>query len=156
MQAPFNLIALIFFRPLRLFVSGDTLRHGRIVLLRATHAPIVGLIQLYEWIMSKINSGHASSFRGPPQGASKPAVVPPTAGQDGRPHPGPRPHLHSVRQNSSETTNKSRRRDAMEDDVANAPTDVEVRLTELSAKIDRLAALVVALQPTESISMVRT
>lgn len=44
----------------------------------------------------------------------------------------------------------------MEDDVANAPTDVEVRLTELSVKIDRLAALVVALQPTESVSMVRT
>jgi len=106
--------------------------------------------------MSKISSGNASGFRGPPQGASKPLVVPPSARQDNRPHSGPRPHMYSPRQNSSETANKSRRRDAMEDDVANAPTDVEVRLTELSVKIDRLAALVVALQPTESVSMVRT
>ncbi|KAI0397779.1 hypothetical protein F5Y17DRAFT_454663 [Xylariaceae sp. FL0594] len=155
---PFNLIALVFFRPLRLFVSGDTLRHGRIVLLRATHAPIVGLIHLYEAVVNKLYSGSASGYRRPLQGTSKPLVIPPSsARRSSRAHPFPRPHVHLSRHSSSEMANKSRRRDdAMEDDVTNAPTDVEVRLAELSAKIDRLAAMVVSLQPTESVEMVRT
>jgi hypothetical protein len=51
---------------------------------------------------------------------------------------------------------KSKRQQPPEDDVTDAPTDIEVRVAELSAKIDRLAALIVALQPTESLDIVRT
>ncbi|KAI3322085.1 hypothetical protein HD806DRAFT_523489 [Xylariaceae sp. AK1471] len=153
---PFNLLALIIFRPLRLFVSGNKLRHGRIILLRATHAPIVGMIQTYEWIADKMAFGSADSFRGPQQGSTKPSVIPPPNRPDSRPQSGYRPHMPSPRPNSSEVINKLKRPNPLEDDVTNAPSDVEVRVAELSAKIDHLTALIVALQPTESLEIVRT
>ncbi|KAI0460108.1 ion transporter [Xylaria acuta] len=149
---PFNLLALIIFRPLRLFTSGDTLRHGRIVLLRATHAPIVALIQTYEWVASKLNLSNVDSFHGPQRDSPKRHVVPPP----NRPHSGYRPQMPSPRLNSSEIVNQRKRQTRMEDDITNAPTDVEVRIADLSAKIDRLTALVIALQPTESVESVRT
>lgn len=43
-----NLIPLLCIRPLRLFLSAETVRRVRIVLLRATHLPFVMLIWTYE------------------------------------------------------------------------------------------------------------
>ncbi|KAI1736769.1 ion transporter [Xylaria scruposa] len=149
---PFNLLALIIFRPLRLFASGDTLRHGRIVLLRATHAPIVALIQTYEWVASKVTGKNTDSLHGPQQDYQKRHVFPPS----NRPHSRYRPQMPSPRLNSTEMVNQQKRQTLVEDDISNAPTDVEARIADLSAKIDRLTALVVALQPTESIESVRT
>ncbi|GAP92333.2 putative ion transporter [Rosellinia necatrix] len=144
---PFNLLALVIFRPLRLFASGDTLRHGRIVLLRATHAPIVALIQAYEWIASKVGSGNADGLHGPQEDYTKRPVVP---------HPN-RPHrMPSPRSNSADMVHRLRRPNHADDYAAKAPTDVEVRIADLSAKIDRLTALVVALQPPESATSVCT
>ncbi|KAG9247684.1 hypothetical protein BJ878DRAFT_491316 [Calycina marina] len=45
---PLNLIALLFLRPLRLFISAERLRNVRIVVLKVTHLPIVGAIWLFE------------------------------------------------------------------------------------------------------------
>ncbi|KAI0859503.1 ion transporter [Xylaria cubensis] len=149
---PFNLLALFIFRPLRLFASGDTLRHGRIVLLRATHAPIVALIQTYEWVASKVAGNNTDSFHGPQQDYLKRHVFPPS----NRPHSRYRPQMPSPRLNSTEMVNHQKGRILAEDDISNEPTDVEARISDLSAKIDRLTALVVALQPTESIESVRT
>ncbi|KAI0515331.1 ion transporter [Xylaria bambusicola] len=140
---PFNLLALIIFRPLRLVASGTTLRHGRIVLLRATHAPIVALIQAYEWIAPKLNLASANTFRGPQQIFSKRHIVPPPS----RPQSSYRPYIPSPRPESARFT-KQKWGDTTEDDTANAPTDVEARIADLSAKIDRLTALVASLQPT--------
>ncbi|KAI0486150.1 ion transporter [Xylaria cf. heliscus] len=149
---PFNLLALIIFRPLRLFASGDTLRHGRIVLLRATHAPIVALIQTYEWVTSKLNLGNTDGFHGPQQKSPSRHVIPPS----NRPHSGYRPRMPSPRLNSSEMVNQQKRRSREEDDITDAtPMDVEVRIADLSAKIDRLTTLVMALQPTGSVETVR-
>ncbi|KAI1809376.1 hypothetical protein GGS20DRAFT_590677 [Poronia punctata] len=153
---PFNLIALIIFRPLRLFISGNKLRHGRIVLLRATHAPIVGLIQMYEWIVSKIYPDTGKTFGAPPRTGPKPRRGAVGTRRDSRPRSNHRFSMHSPRPDSMEMASKARRQALPEDDVTDAPTDVEVRIAELSAKIDRLAALVVALQPSESVGMVRT
>ncbi|KAI0442545.1 ion transporter [Xylaria telfairii] len=149
---PFNLLALVIFRPLRLFASGDTLRHGRIVLLRATHAPIVALIQTYEWVASKLNMRNTGSFHGPQQDCPKRHVVPPSNGS----RAGYRPRMPSPRLNSAEMVHRQKRQTRAEDDVPNTPTDVEVRIADLSAKIDRLTALVVALQHTGSGEFVRT
>ncbi|KAI0970372.1 ion transporter [Xylaria arbuscula] len=141
---PFNLLALIIFRPLRLFASGNTLRHGRIVLLRLTHAPIVALIQTYEWVVGKLNLGTTNSFRGPQQDSSKRHVAPPPV----RPLSGYRPTMPSPRPPSSERIKTTRWR---EDDTADAPADVEAQIADLSTKIDRLTELVVSLQHTQSI-----
>ncbi|KAI3334816.1 ion transporter [Ustulina deusta] len=143
---PFNLLALIIFRPLRLFTSRDTLRHGRILLLRATHAPIVALILTYEWVASKLNLASTNSFRGPQQDSSKRHVVPPP----NRPQSGYRPHMPSPRPSSSEMIDKLKWQNHTEEDTTDASTDVDARIADLAAKIDRLTELVVSLQPTKS------
>lgn len=57
---PLNLIPLILIRPLRLFMSSSTLRRTRIGLLKATHAPIVLAINLFEGVYERIQD--PSSF----------------------------------------------------------------------------------------------
>ncbi|KAI1176807.1 ion transporter [Nemania sp. FL0916] len=148
---PFNLLALIIFRPLRLFASGKTLRHGRIVLLRVTHAPIVALIQAYEWVTGKIKKGSADNFHGPQKEAAKRHSA-----LSNRPLSGYRPQMPSPRPDSSEVINKSRRQKDAADNMADKPMDVEARIADLSAKIDRLTALVVSLQPTTSVEFDRS
>ncbi|QSS53850.1 hypothetical protein I7I53_01239 [Histoplasma capsulatum var. duboisii H88] len=46
--APLNLIPLFCIRPLRLFLSNESIRRVRIVLLKVTHSPFVGIILAYE------------------------------------------------------------------------------------------------------------
>ncbi|KAJ8116680.1 hypothetical protein ONZ43_g4386 [Nemania bipapillata] len=152
LTAPFNLLALVIFRPLRLFATGNTLRHGRIVLLRVTHAPIVALIQTYEWVASKVNKGTIDSFHGPQRDSMKRPIVPPP----NRPHSGYRPQMPSPRPNSSEVIKKSKQQNLATNEMADKYADVDARIADLSAKIDRLTALVVALQPTESVEFDRT
>lgn len=69
---PLNLIPLFLLRPLRLFVSSETLRAARIMLLKVTHTPIVGLIWLIEIFNHEtqnggkyVSSSSASSTIGP-------------------------------------------------------------------------------------------
>ncbi|KAI9641749.1 hypothetical protein NHQ30_009605 [Ciborinia camelliae] len=57
---PLNLIPLILIRPLRLFMSSSTLRRTRIGLLKATHAPIVLAINIFEGVYEHIQD--PSSF----------------------------------------------------------------------------------------------
>ncbi|KAI1098305.1 ion transporter [Jackrogersella minutella] len=156
---PFNLIALGIFRPLRLFLpSDDKFRQGRIVLLRATHVPIVGVIQAYEWFTKKVNPDGFDNFRGPRTDSfHKRQPAPPVDRPDSRPRSGYRPRVPVSRQASAELINKpTARQQDPEDYVGDAPSDMEVRISELAAKIDRLTALVVSLQSGAGIDTVRT
>lgn len=59
---PFNLLALVIFRPLRLFLPSDhNFRRARILLLKVTHLPIVAIIEFYEWL-------HGTTSRAPQYG----------------------------------------------------------------------------------------
>ncbi|KAK8059393.1 calcium channel YVC1 [Apiospora saccharicola] len=143
---PFNLIAFCIFRPLRLFLpSNDRFRQARIILLKATHSPIVGAIMLYEWTMGKTAPKDGfGSFRGPRQASIKRSPAPPltTDRISSRPRfPSPMPT--SINQPSRVSKTRQRQQ---EDDTTDAPTDVEVRIAELSSKIDRLTAMVAGLQ----------
>ncbi|OTB06287.1 hypothetical protein M426DRAFT_9775 [Hypoxylon sp. CI-4A] len=156
---PFNLIALGIFRPLRLFLpSDDKFRQGRILLLRATHAPIVGVIQIYEWFTNKVDPDGFDNFRGPRTSSFyKKQSAPPPKQPDSRPQSRYRPRFPTPRPASAEVIQKSQTREhAIEDDAGDAPTNVEVRISELAAKIDRLTALVVALQSGAGTETVRT
>ncbi|OTA69129.1 ion transporter [Hypoxylon sp. EC38] len=155
---PFNLIALGIFRPLRLFLpSDDKFRQGRILLLRATHAPIVGAIQVYEWFTKRANPDGFDNFRGPRTSTFKRQAAPPPDRPDSRPRSGYRPRMPTSRPASSEVINRPKpQRQIPEDDAGDAPTDVEVRISELAAKIDRLTALVVSLQSGAGTETVRT
>jgi hypothetical protein len=152
--APFNLLALGIFRPLRLFLpSDDKFRQARIILLKVTHLPIVGAIQLYEFVNSRMSSKDGpNSLRGPRQNSMKKQPEPPLGSLRTRPrNPSPRP-------TSSDVINRppaGRPRQLVEDDEAEAPSDMEVRIAELSSKIDRLTSLVATLQPGAGIEASR-
>lgn len=154
--APFNLIALCIFRPLRLFLPSDhKFRHARILLLKATHSPIVALIVLYEWITSKAtpNDGF-SAFRGPRRSAVKRQPAPPLASVAPRPRMAPsQPTGTSIHRPGPFYAASSSHEG--EDDRMDAPSDADVRIAELSAKIDRLTSLVVALQPGAGVETTR-
>lgn len=159
--APFNLIALVIFRPLRLFLPSDgKLRQGRIVLLKATHAPIVGAIHAYEWIVSRIKGSNGySNLRGPRQNSMKRPSAPPPNKPDSRPQSSYRPRVPSSQRTGAgviEPRPRSQDRRGPEDDYADAPTSAEVQIAELASKIDRLTALVVALQAGQGTQTVRT
>ncbi|ROV98078.1 hypothetical protein VMCG_07015 [Cytospora schulzeri] len=47
-QPPFNLIPIVLFRPLLFFTPEKTARQIRILLLKGTHAPLIGAIWMYE------------------------------------------------------------------------------------------------------------
>lgn len=54
---PFNLVALVFFRPWQIiFPRDDRFRRGRVIALKVTHFPIVGVICAYEWISRKVSN----------------------------------------------------------------------------------------------------
>ncbi|KAI6382074.1 hypothetical protein MCOR25_000951 [Pyricularia grisea] len=165
---PFNLIALIIFRPLRLFLPSDhKFRAARIALLKATHWPIVGVIQVYELIRGKFRP--TDKFRGPvpdslSAGASprktqkRPALQGRRSGSslnDPSPWQRQQPrttsgaeysNMQQVLQSASQS-----RVDMVEDTGMAGPTDVEVRISELSNKIDKLTDLVLAMQNQQAL-----
>ncbi|KAI9724034.1 MAG: hypothetical protein M1812_000752 [Candelaria pacifica] len=72
-----NLIPLLIFRPLRLFVPPDQLRSARIILLKATHFPFVAAIRLYE-SAQRYFSGidrHRQTTQGPSSTLKRPFLV---------------------------------------------------------------------------------
>ncbi|KAF4806634.1 Calcium channel YVC1 [Colletotrichum fructicola] len=145
---PFNLIALVIFRPLRLFLpSDDKFRQGRILLLKATHLPIVGVIQLYESVRRRVLPDEYAGFKGPraATGLLKPNTR--NALQANRPSSGYRPGRSPYRRNGSHSRPTTRAADI---DEADAPSAVEVRITELNEKIDKLTALIEAMQQQSS------
>jgi len=63
---PLNLIPLILIRPLRLFMSAESLRTTRIAVLKATHLPIVGAIWVFERVHDHVRGNPiAFSSMGP-------------------------------------------------------------------------------------------
>ncbi|KAH7353228.1 hypothetical protein B0T11DRAFT_286462 [Plectosphaerella cucumerina] len=135
---PFNLLALVIFRPLRLFLPrDDKFRAGRIILLRATHLPIVGAIQLYELIRRRVLPDEYAGFKGPRSTSSGIARERPKYGSERRvstmrPVLRPRASARSAHEH--------------EDEGMEGPTPVEMRVADLSDKIEKLTALVEALQ----------
>ncbi|KAH7319869.1 hypothetical protein B0I35DRAFT_430038 [Stachybotrys elegans] len=140
---PFNLIAFVVFRPWRLILPKDErFRAGRILLLKVTHAPIVAVIELYELVRRKFYADGAVGFKGPKM----------TSGESRR-----RPTLGNIRPSSGYAApaltsplpsngDRNRRR---EDDVE-APSAIEVQISELNSKIDQLTTVVLALQENKA------
>ena len=156
---PFNLVALVIFRPLRLFLpSDDKFRAGRILLLKATHLPIVVAIQAYEALRRKLfpsaraKDDEFAGFAGPKAPTAK-RTRPSLAN---RPDSSYRPGMPSPRFSEQPLRLPSRavagsgRRGEDGDDPVDEPSGVELRVSELAEKIDRLTALVYALQMQKS------
>lgn len=121
---PLNLISLVVFRPLRLFLHSENhFRAGRIVLLRITHAPIVGIIRLYEAVRSRDVVDDFAGFKGPRLDT----------------HSGTRPPPQSE---SSGATAVEEGKEVEVEGMA----QVEARMAEMSDKIERLTNVVLEMQ----------
>lgn len=172
---PFNLLALIIFRPCRIFLPrvNHKFRAARIILLKATHFPIVGVIMLYELIRGKVTNDEFAGFKGRPAASAAAAAAnnggfPPRRKisrsrmrpmsatssqrqQSGRPksssefEPLPPTRVASMRPWTVRSTGSLRSTDAANDDI-DAPTDVEIKVAELSGKIDKLMDMILAMQ----------
>lgn len=176
---PFNLLALLLFRPLRIFLpSNNRIRGARILLLKLTHFPIVGVIMLYELIRGKVTNDDFAGFKGPRlEGTAPPNNHGATGGGSisGVPRrKTSRAGRMLMRPASSSSQGQQQRRvlsnrmsisafeplastrlasvrafaataDASIDDV-DAPTEVEVKISELSSKIDKLTEIILAMQ----------
>ncbi|RDA85915.1 hypothetical protein CP532_2696 [Ophiocordyceps camponoti-leonardi (nom. inval.)] len=131
---PFNLIALVIFRPFRLvFARDEKFRVGRIVLLKITHLPVVAAIQLYELVKRKIKPDRYARLdksrtkrKGPRTQAARPLPFP------------------AFDQRQQRRASRADRQE--EDDDGEAPTLMEVQLTEMNQKIDKLTSMITDLQ----------
>jgi hypothetical protein len=146
---PFNLMALVIFRPWRLvFTSDDKFRAGRIWLLKMTHFPIVGAIKAYELVRRKVADDDFAGFKGP-----KMTISPATLNdRPVNPHRQTGATTQALLESQSPQQRRARRPSVREDDGMDAPTATETQLTELNKKIENLTALVLAMQQTQSAS----
>jgi hypothetical protein len=131
---PLNMASLLLFRPIRLFFhSENNFRAGRIVLLKLTHAPIVGLIMLYEALRGSTAQDDFAGFRGPQldRTRSTAAKAPP------------------IRAETSGVTAVAEDDDEGRDFEAETPAvlaQMEARLAEMSESIEKLTSVVLAMQ----------
>lgn len=169
---PFNLLALVIFRPLRLFLPSDNkFRSARILLLKATHLPIVAAIEAYEWIRGTDSKGtQYNGFRGPRvqrMGGSTGAIgsfASPKKMHLAQPPVRTRESTSSLRPSvlrqvsqqqhlSPGVVNRAARSAADAAELVamgENVTDAEAKIAELSLKIDRLTDLVIAMQAAQA------
>lgn len=129
-------------------------------MLKLTHAPIVSFIHAYEFVSWKLGKGDGfDSFRGPRSSTFSKRAAPPHRRPESRPQSAYRPSVPSPLPSGADAFSAAQpqpRRSTTEDDTGAAPSDVEIRISELSEKIDRLTALVVSLQAGSGLQEVRT
>jgi hypothetical protein len=148
---PFNLIALIVFRPWRLIFShDDRFRAGRIWLLKLTHFPIVGAIKLYEYLRYKVTEGDFADFKGPKM------TISPANLKDRPPNPHRQTGATMLDYQSPQKATSRRPASVREDDGMDAPNAMETQIAELSKKIENLTALVMAMHQTQGASATTT
>lgn len=149
---PFNLLAFAIFRPWRLiFPKDDKFRAGRILLLKVTHVPIVGAIQLYEYIRGKVQAEDAG-FKGPQEAKERrnrrPEIL------RARPSSGYNSHRQGLTSPRSLGMLRPDSAGRREDDLE-APSDAEVHIAELSRKIDQLTQVVLAMQESQTAAQLK-
>jgi len=166
---PFNLLALAIFRPLRLVLPSDNkFRAARILLLKVTHLPIVGVIMLYELIKGKVSNDEFNGFKGPRLqggpglGSGGSAAQRRASRAKVRPASSSSAYAHQQQHQQQRRPGELLRPfsapaigvPAPDPDIANddmdAPTDMDVKIAELSSKIDRLTDIILSMQRERS------
>lgn len=145
---PFNLLAFAIFRPWRLILPrDDKFRAGRIILLKATHVPIVGVIQLYEMLRRKAYGDEFAGFKGPTRISRKRETARLSSSQGG-PTTG-RKRMPVLQLAAQEQTLVGVEEDVTtprEDDTFDPQSAMEVQLAELNRKVDQLTTMMMAMQ----------
>ncbi|KAH0490989.1 hypothetical protein TgHK011_002435 [Trichoderma gracile] len=139
---PFNLLNLVMFRPWRYILPrSHKYRAGRIWLLKLTHAPIVGIIKLYEYLKYRgDDDDEFRGFKGPkePKGRRRRSEAGGPSSITGR------PPLASPRRSGVMRLRPSSR--TRGEDDADAPSPVEAQIIELQQKIDQLTSIVLSMK----------
>ncbi|ROW02309.1 hypothetical protein VSDG_02538 [Cytospora chrysosperma] len=170
---PFNLLALAIFRPLRLFLhSGSRFRAARILLLKATHLPVVGAIMLFELVRGGVARDEYCGFKGPrlhepaataggtPQRKAARTKARPASSSSAyaqQQHARPQSmgmgmgmfepsRLGPGRAATMSVASLPADNDYSANDDVDAPTDLEVRIAELHGKVDRLTDIILSMQ----------
>lgn len=137
---PTNLLPLLFVRPLRLFLPSNSVRHIRVMLLRAVSIPFVALIWCYEGSSRLFSHSDPhpplARIRSRPLSASKPTYGLPRFGELG---------MASARKSASPprtngTSGASLENASSTEDKA----DLIVLVQRLSTQVDELTAMVAA------------
>lgn len=143
---PFNLLALILFRPWRLvFSSDDKFRAGRILLLKMTHFPIVGAIRGYELIKNKVRDDPFAGFKGPAITTKGSRTRSERQKQQQQQSQGPKTTFSRPGMGATAPSQMLQPSFVKDDDGMDAPSATETQIAELSKKIDHLTAIVMAL-----------
>ncbi|OAA42485.1 Ion transport [Beauveria brongniartii RCEF 3172] len=142
---PFNLLALLVFRPWRLVLRGDdAFRRARIWLLKVTHTPIVAVIRLYEMLTRRSAADGLSPLSGSimaPGGGFRRAE---TRLDADRPERGRR------RTKRRRLVLHSQERTVVEQGSAEVDrVALEAQIGELNSKIDKLTDLVLEMKRRE-------
>lgn len=142
---PFNLLSLIMFRPWRYILPrSHKYRAGRIWLLKLTHAPIVGIIKLYEYLKYRgDDDDEFRGFKGPrePKGRRRRSEAGQASSITGR------PPLASPRRSGIMKLRPSSR--TRGEDDGDAPSPVEAQIMELQQKIDQLTSIVLSMKEAQ-------
>lgn len=164
---PFNLLALAIFRPLRLILPSDNkFRAARIVLLKATHLPIVGAIMLYELVKGKVandefglkgprleaalGSGGSAAQRKASRAKARASSSSAYAHQQQQQRRFAGGLSDSLRPVSAPAISTPSADPDVANDDMDAPTDMDVKIAELSSKIDRLTEMIISMQGERS------
>ncbi|KAM0669434.1 hypothetical protein ACQRIT_004572 [Beauveria bassiana] len=144
---PFNLLALLVFRPWRLVLRGDdAFRRARIWLLKVTHTPIVAVIRLYEMLTRRSAADGLSPLSG--------SIMAPGGGfrrAESR-LDAERPERGRRRAKRRRLVLHSQERTAVEQGSAEVNrVALETRIGELNSKIDKLTDLVIDMKRREDL-----
>jgi hypothetical protein len=154
---PLNLIPLVLVRPLRLILDTEQLRSLRIIVLKITHSPIVGIIYLYERLHDRVyGTSHTFGSIGPSASNTRRVQKPTLQNRDS---------LVSISPRVTRTPSRSApAKDSERDEGGDAPglmkvfktavgqtgseerESIQNQLNDLSAKIDELTALLMVQQ----------
>lgn len=152
-----NLVPLVLVRPLRLIVPAEKLRHVRILLLKVTHLPIVGMIWLFEAGHSQVK-GTSTTFAststyilGPPTSkqtdSSRSQYVPKIASQQSHVIPEQVVQSESTRQAPTGKNKKAEKTASASDpDLEDQVKELSCQVKDLSSKIAGLTAIIMAQQ----------
>jgi hypothetical protein len=157
---PLNLIPLILIRPLRLLVSSENLRSIRILLLKATHTPIVGAIYIYERFHDRIyGTHHTFGVIGPATGNTRRVQRPFLSNRGSVQFTTPQIQRRLRRDSTKDSGKDSGSEQGLTkvwkttvgQSASEEREDIQKRVDGLSTKIDELMALLMAQTKTSGI-----
>ena len=141
---PFNLIAFVIFDPWSLvFPESPTIVQAKIMALKITHLPIVGVIQAYEVLCHQQFEDEFSGFKGSaePRGRNERPTMPqvrPSSGQRRPTMPLP-----------SQARTWHRAKERADEDI-DEDTSMAAQIAELNIKIDNITTALLAMQENQS------